>query len=436
MRPARALYIAAAVTLLATVVAAPQASAAAAAGQFQVASNGVPDVAAGLDKGRLHDKAYLEALSNTSEKVAAAKARLGSAKAALADAVDFGVAPASNQMIVYWSGAADAPALQQIRREAAADGLGVLVAPRKVSRDRLAVATSYLETHLTAFANRGIALSGFGGFSADFDGVQVYIDANKSRVKDIGVIKSTLEAELGVPVNAQYGVAQTLSGKYNDSSPYNGGGIMLGAGGSFCTTGFGVIYGASVYRYISARHCNDGPYHAPSGASMGGQQLVGTGYNGAAVFSAAGSDLVFGGSNVGNPTNVRYLTQQDPGMSTVGTVVCQEGANMGQRCGTIRQIAVEFNDGFGIIRANYVTSTDGSIIAASGDSGASVISLHTQDRAWAAGILQAGIMNANGGSGTECPDRYPNGNICTDNFLFSSVAYALSGFSGYGINYF
>ncbi|WP_162907494.1 hypothetical protein [Allorhizocola rhizosphaerae] len=390
----------------------------------------------GLDKNRLSDKAYIEALSKTSEKVSAVKAKLLAGRADLPDAVDFGVVPGSDQMIVYWSGSTDAPALQQIRQLANAYGLGLLVAARKVSKAQLTSATDYLEANASRYLRKGIALSAYGGFSADFDGVQVYVDKDKSQLKDIGAIKETLEAELGIPVNAEFGAGQTYVGKYDDTSPYNGGGIMVGTN-SFCTTGFGVIYGASVYRYISARHCDDGPYYTLSGRPMGNRGLVGTGYNGAAVYTAAGSDMIFAGSNVGNPTNVRYLTQRDPGLSTVGVVVCQEGANMGQRCGTIRQVALNFNDGYGTIRVNYVRSTGGTIIAAQGDSGASVITLHTQDRAWAVGILQGGIRNEYNRTGSACGARYWNASlVCSDNFVFTNVDYALSGFAGYGINYY
>lgn len=170
---------------------------------------------------------------------------------------------------------------------------------------------------------------------------------------------------------------------------------------------------------------------------MGNRILAGTGYNGAAVYSAAGSDIVFAGSNVGNPTNIRYLTQRDPGLSTVGAVVCQEGANMGQHCGTIRQVALNFDDDYGIIRVNYVRSAGGAIIAAEGDSGAPVITLHTQDRAWAVGLLQGGISNAYNRVGAACGARYFNSALdCSDNFVFTNVDYALSGFTSYGINYY
>ena len=435
-RTARTVRLAAVTTFVVIGLITPQASAAPATGQFMVATDGVPDVASGLDKTRLGDKAYIEALSNTSRKVSAVKAKILSGHPNLPDAVDFGVVPGSAQMIVYWSGSAEAPALKPIRQLANAHGLGLLVASRKVSKAQLSSATDYLEANAARYAKKGIALSAYGGFSADFDGIQVYIDKDGSQLKDISAMKKTLEADLGIPVNAEFGAGQTYAGKYDDYSPFNGGGIMVGAN-SFCTTGFGVIYGASVYRYISARHCNDGPYYTLSGRAMGDQQLVGTGYNGAAVYSAAGSDLVFGGSNVGNPTNYRYLTQKDPGLSTVGVVVCQEGANMGQRCGTIRQVALNFYDGYGTIRVNYVRSTGGAIIAAEGDSGASVITLHTQDRAWAVGILQGGIRNENNRTGSACGARYwDTSTICSDNFVFTNVDYALSGFTAYGINYY
>jgi hypothetical protein len=61
------------------------------------------------------------------------------------------------------------------------------------------------------------------------------------------------------------------------------------------------------------------------------------------VFSAAGASTVFDGVNNtsgSSPSTTRQVTQRDPAMSTVGTAVCQEGANSGQRCGTIAQVAL------------------------------------------------------------------------------------------------
>lgn len=433
----RMVCLAAATTLVVLGLAAPQASASSSAGQLSFVPDGVPDVASGLDNSRLGDLTYIEALSRTSEKVAAVKAASLSGGAELPDAVDFGVIPGANQMIVYWSGSTDASELKRIRQLANADGLGLVVASRTVSKAQLSTATDYLEANAARYAKEGIALSAYGGFSADFDGVPVYVDEDKSQLKDLGAITATLEADLGIPVNAVFGAGRTYLGKYDDFSPFNGGGLMVGQGGSICTTGFGLILGASKYRFLSARHCNDGPYYTLSDRPMGDQQLVGTGYNGAAVYSGAGSDLIFDGSNVGNPNTFRYLTQKDPGLSTVGTVVCQEGANMGQHCGPIRQTAVLFNDGYGTIKVNYVRSPNGAILAAQGDSGAAVISQHTQQRAWAVGILQGAFVNENNRYGAACGARYwDSGLVCSDNFVFSSVDYALSGFTGYGINYY
>ncbi len=436
-RPLKAVCVVIATTFVAIGLVTPPASASLMSGQIAMAPDGVPDVASGVDKGRLKDKTYTEGLSKASEKVSAVKAKLLSAHGELPDVVDFGVMPGSDQMIVYWSGSAVAPTLAKIRQMANADGLGLVVASREVSKAKLSAATDHLETHAANYAKKGISLSAYGGFSADFDGVQVYIDKNKSQLKDLDAIKAVLEADLGIPANIQFGASTEYVGKYDDIAPFNGGGIMWSSATSFCTTGFGVVLGASKYRYLSARHCNASLYNTRSdftGEVMGGQQLVGTGYNGAAVYSAQGSALVFDGPNVGNPTSYRTVTQKDPGLSTVGTFVCQEGANMGQRCGTIRQVALLWNDSFGTLKVNYVRSADGSIIAAQGDSGAAVITQHTQQRAWAVGILQGGVTNENDSSGAACGAfRAPA--KCGDNFVFTNVDYALSGFTGYAIRY-
>jgi hypothetical protein len=83
-----------------------------------------------------------------------------------------------------------------------------------------------------------------------------------------------------------------------------------------------------------------------------------------------------------------------------------------------------------LIRTNFVTSGSAAIIAAGGDSGAPVISLHTGSRAWAAGIVQA-IQDS---TTVGCPVRY-TGNPCANNFFFTNVDIALLGFTSYGIRY-
>ncbi|MEU4443696.1 hypothetical protein AB0K14_20155 [Actinosynnema sp. NPDC050801] len=430
-------------TLVTAGLSATTASAAAPTGNLRFDVTGTPDVALGIDGGRLDDSAYVESLSLVSEKVSTVKAAIAAEHVDLAEVVDFGVAPGTAEMIVYWSGSSDAPALKRMRQLANAAGLGLVVAQRTVGKAQIDAATTFLESNMARYAEQGIALSAFGGFSADFDGVVVHVDSAKSQPAEAGSteatlgIEATLDADLGVPTDVTAGGATNFSGKYDDFAPFNGGGLMVGSDGGRCTTGFGVVLGASKYRYLSARHCDAPSYTTESRRVMGGQELRGAGYNGAAVFSAGGSTLVFDGSNVGNPTSTRTVTQRDPALSTVGTVVCQEGANMGQKCGVIRQVAMELDDKYGTIRVNYVRSVDGSIIAAGGDSGAAVISQHTQQRAWAVGILQGGIPNANNRVGAACGarDYTANGPVCSDNFVFTNIDYALSGFTGYAIRY-
>ena len=404
----------------------------------RLAPDGIPNLAVGIDTKRLADTTYIEQLAGTSEKHSKLVAKIKPVLEHSADLVDFGSLPGSDELVVYWSGTSDGAELKRIQQLVNEDGVGLVVATRDVSRAQLASATDRIEARSSYYESRGIALSAYGGFAADFDGVKVYVDKADSKLKDSLAIERFLEADLGVPVNVSYGAARTFAGKYDDFSPFNGGGLMMGDDDSICTTGLGVVYGASVYRYLSARHCNASMYHTETGRVLGAQQLVGTGYNGAAVYSEQGSYLVFDGSNVGNLQSYRTVTQKDPALSTVGTLVCQEGANLGKHCGTIRQVALNFDDGQGIIRVNYVRSTDGSVIAAPGDSGAAVITNHTQQRAWAVGILQGGFDNENSEWGADCPTRYvlTADRYCSDNFIFTNVDYALSGFASYAIRYF
>jgi hypothetical protein len=45
--------------------------------------------------------------------------------------------PGSNELIVYWSGSLQAPVLARIQQLATADGIGLIVAARRVSKAQL-----------------------------------------------------------------------------------------------------------------------------------------------------------------------------------------------------------------------------------------------------------------------------------------------------------
>jgi hypothetical protein len=188
---------------------------------LKIAADGCPDITAGTDKARFHDEAYLETLSAVSERLGALRAKITSAVGEPAELVDFGHVPGSNELIVYWSGSLQAPVLARIEQLATADGIGLILAVRRVSKAQLSAATERLEADPGRY--EGIVLSAFGGFSADFDGMHVWVDPDKSTVKDLRTIEATLEADLGIPVSATFGARRHLmSGKYDDSSPVTG----------------------------------------------------------------------------------------------------------------------------------------------------------------------------------------------------------------------
>lgn len=395
--------------------------------------SGTPDVNTGVDLSRLQDDpSYVQSLSTTAEKLSDLRLAVGDVLGDTPDLVDFGFQTGTRSLIVYWSGDSQAPILDDIAQLASSRGLGLVIAIRKVSKAQLDAAEAEVAANLPSYKKKGINVKTFGGFSADFDGLKMTVSSKPSASKLQPTIAQSLQSAASVPVSITYADTHPYIGKYDDSAPFYAGGMMVGSNG-FCTNGFGVVYGASVFRFLSARHCTGSPYRTSTGAnSYGSMVLSGTGTNGAAVFSGRGSQYVFTGSNVGNPTTTRLLTQRDPNLNTVGSLVCQEGANSGERCGTIAQVATNFDDGMGsIIRTNYVTSGGSAIIAAAGDSGAPVISPHTEGRAWAVGILQGG-QNV---TYTGCNIRV-SGNPCSNNFFFTNVDVALGGFTAYGIDYF
>jgi len=177
----------------------------------KTAADGRPDIGAGIDKARLHDEAYIETLSAASERLSALRAKITSAVGEPAELVDFGHVPGSNELIVYWSGSLQAPVLARIQQLATADGIGLIVAARRVSKAQLNAATERLEADPGRY--NGIALSAYGGFSADFDGMHVFVDPDKSTVKDLPTVEATLGADLGIPVSATFGARHLMSGK-------------------------------------------------------------------------------------------------------------------------------------------------------------------------------------------------------------------------------
>jgi hypothetical protein len=175
----------------------------------KIAADGCPDIGAGIDKARLHDAAYIETLSAASERLGALQAKITSAVGEPAELVDFGHVPGSTELIVYWSGSLQASVLARIQQLATADGIGLIVAARRVSKAQLSAATERLEADPGRYT--GIVLSAFGGLSADFDGMHVFVDPDKSTVKDLRTIEATLEADLGIPVSATFGGARYLT---------------------------------------------------------------------------------------------------------------------------------------------------------------------------------------------------------------------------------
>ncbi|GGN58856.1 hypothetical protein GCM10010112_13040 [Actinoplanes lobatus] len=402
---------------------------------ISVDPGGTPDVNAGVDLSRLHgNRSYVESLSKVVDQLSNLRSAVGDVLGDTPDLVDFGFQTGTRSLIVYWSGDPQASVLDDIAQPASDRGLGLVIALRKTSRAQLDAAEAEVAANLPTYRKNGIDVQAYGGFSADFDGLKMTVNGKPSASKLQPDVAQSLQSAASVPVSITYADMRPAGGKYDDGPPFYAGGLMVGTGGKICTNGFGVVYGASVYRFLSARHCTATPYKTETGTySYGSIVQAGTGTNGAAVFSGKGSEYVFNGSYVGNPTTTRLLTQRDPNLNTVGTPVCQEGGNSGERCGTIRQIALNWDDGYGsAIKINYVTSGSSAIIAASGDSGGPVISLHTEGRAWAVGILQA-IQNS---TETGCNIRYPSGNACADNFFFTNVDVALVGLTSYGIDYY
>ena len=190
-------------------------------------SEGTPDVNKGIDLDRLQDAAYVESLSSVAEQLSSLASDVRVMLGNSPDLVDFGYLTGIRSLIVYWSGDQNAPILSRVAQLASEHGLGLVIAPRKVSRAQLDVAEARVAANLKSYKAMGISVSAFGGFAADFDGITLTVNEQKSLVKDRSAVERDLQSGIGIPVAVSFANVKNLSGKYDDFSPFNAGGAMV-----------------------------------------------------------------------------------------------------------------------------------------------------------------------------------------------------------------
>lgn len=342
-----------------------------------------------------------------------------------AEKVAVGVDEATGTITLYRRGRPDTRVNSSVRSMAERGGFSFKYVERKHNRDELHdVAMRITANGRTLAAESEAQIESVAEVTEDFDGITVSANVRNADKKPVfeSAIRRMAKA---VPVRFVYGDRiRPLGSRINDSSPYNGGLYMRSTGAmTRCSTGFGAVYGRTP-AILTARHC-PGPWTefgtstAVGSVSLNSNQGVG-------MIPTAGSALVFTGAWNADPSPTRTVSQRDPNNQVIGTMVCNEGGNSGERCYLrIDQLGVWINDGFGSIYTQRASNIYGDIAASGGDSGGPVISLHTNNRAWAVGIVQATNVSRTQG----CPAREPNVQ-CGVTLYFTDVDRMLSGFSG------
>jgi hypothetical protein len=202
----------------------------------------------------------------------------------------------------------------------------------------------------------------------------------------------------GLPTTTSYGLpSQDYSINVNssntrstDTPAFNGGGMIKGADGSGCTSGFAISING-VTHTTTARHCNAVPYHAWDRASSNyGTTATTSGIGLARILTGTGFYWSFDGA-WNNPNGYVKVVNATTAVS-LGSRVCTSGANSGVHCNlVVDQMNESFNDGLGgsvtTIRVHQTVS--GQIAGAHGDSGGPVLIPNTNGvDIWAVGMLQ------------------------------------------------
>jgi hypothetical protein len=159
----------------------------------------------GIDTEKFPSSSYQESLSSTTKLLHRVASDVTSQLGKSPQFVGVGVVPGARQLVIYWAGPVQSPALSVAHRLASEQGVAVSVAPRLITRAQIVAATQKLERNVNDLERRGIYVDSFGGFDSTFDGISVRVDQNKSTQHDAQTIVRELQAAAGVPVNISFG---------------------------------------------------------------------------------------------------------------------------------------------------------------------------------------------------------------------------------------
>lgn len=196
---------------------------------------------------------------------------------------------------------------------------------------------------------------------------------------------------LGVQVVLGDAVTPLVDTRWNDSSPFNAGALMVDNDSiTKCSSGFAIWYGGDPHT-TTARHCNRGPYWSIQGNHKFGSSIAASGQGAAHVLSGAGLYKMFDGAYDNANGYSKYVIGYAD--LSVGDYVCTSGGMSGVHCNIkVTDLSVWIDDGQGSVQTiKGVQQTSGRIAAAEGDSGGPVLVPYTGGTyVGAAGMIQAG----------------------------------------------
>jgi hypothetical protein len=308
-------------------------------------------------------------------------------------------------MTLLWHGSSSLQ--QRAMREGARRGLKVVIKQVPYTYSQVMHGMQALLKSDIATPQGSFHVTSVGGPVLNVDSLSVagYFTSNRSGPHAQAAVAAS-GAALGEATRQRAGMATTTSyglpsqdfvihvnsanTRSTDTPAFNAGGMIRGADGSGCTSGFAISING-VTHTTTARHCTGVPYRAWDRASSNyGTTTTTSGIGLARILSGTGFYYSFDGA--WNNPNGYVKVVSDTTAVSLGSNVCSSGANSGVHCNlVVDQMNESFNDGLGgsvtTIRVHQTVS--GQIAAAEGDSGGPVLIPNTDGvHIWAVGMIQ------------------------------------------------
>jgi hypothetical protein len=239
-------------------------------------------------------------------------------------------------------------------------------------------------------------------------------------------------AELaGVAVTVQTGVSASPASRWDDSSPWWGGGAWRTPAGG-CSTGFGVWHGG-ITRVLSAGHCAAvGDVATDPTGEVIGTVVQKNDVSDTLVIDAAAAGIIYNNSIDANGDVVSEFSNPVVGAqpSQVGNFVCTSGASSGTRC----SIQVKFRDLCigricGLVQAEHTAQQNA---AGSGDSGGPVVIVNPNNtnQVFATGT---NTMIDDFNTTVPCTGYRPTGRTCGWRLFYEDIFAGMVGVGATGV---